>query len=191
MRNDILQKISDELHGGIDTQAKCLYLLAEIRKFLDQCSKTEKERYPDLYFFCNWVLHSEMDRTPAKDILIRFERLFAATKTLKEKGKIFKQSEKHFYQLSNFRSQLRNFLGKYVPSQAFIDNSSSWSKFRGLLVKILIDCPLVNNSGIVSKFVFIAGSNDQITMKVYVRSIRERYFKVIVKEKVKLKSHLK
>jgi len=50
---------------------------------------------------------------------------------------------------------------------------------------------LVNNSGIVSKFVFIAGSNDQITMKVYVRSIRERYFKVIVKEKVKLKSHLK
>ncbi len=86
MRLEIIEKISKELGNGINTEAQVLYILAEIRKYLDRSNQTERNKYKDLYFYSNWVLHSEMDRGHAKNLLNRFETALSGLGSLKDMG---------------------------------------------------------------------------------------------------------
>jgi len=67
-----LKKLTRELKDGIDTEPKALYLLAEIRKCIDGYDQANKNKYPNLYFYCN-----------AEKLLNRFESAFSGTKDLK------------------------------------------------------------------------------------------------------------
>ncbi len=51
MKAAILDKITRELNNDIDTEPKVLYLLAEIRKYIDGYSQEEKNKYPNLKIF--------------------------------------------------------------------------------------------------------------------------------------------
>lgn len=187
MTDKILEKISQEVHNGIDTEPKALYLLAEIRKFIDGYSGDVKNKYPNLYFYCNWVLHFEMDRTPAQKILERFEINLADTKNLKEISRNFKRSEKNFYLFEDLKKELTNFFKENSIQANFLKKDSEWSEFKKLLFAILKDSPLVNKNGKIYKFSYEGGEDDQIQLRVHVRELltKERgSFKVTVKKKI-------
>lgn len=186
MKAVILEKLSSELAGGIDTEPKVLYLLAEIRKYIDQCSEKERKKYPNLYFYCNWVLHIRMDRTPAKRILNRFESILSGTKSLKEKSKIFISQEKDFYSFVKLKEELLGFFEINGLSTELLTNGYRWFKFKKLLVEILIDCPLINEEGRVKEFYYEKGDGGQIRFRVRIitqKVIKTRSFKVTLKEK--------
>lgn len=181
MKEVILEKINLELSNGIDTEPKVLYLLAEIRKYIDRCSKKEKNKYPNLYFYCNWVLHIKMDRTPAKTILNRFESLFSSTKNQKEMSNIFKKQEKDFYSFVDLKKELLDFFKVNDLPTKLLENSNRWFKLKKLIVKILMDCPLVNEGGKVSKFSYERGEDGQIRFRVKTKKLGS--FKITLKEK--------
>jgi hypothetical protein len=184
MRAAILAKINKELDDGIDTEPKVLYLLAEIRKYIDRSNEREKRKYPNLYFYCNWVLHVQMDRTPAKRILERFESVLSDTKDLKEISKIIMSQEKDFYSFVSLREELQTFFEKNSLPTTLTENGATWFKFKKLLVEILTDCPLVNEGRKISKFAYEKGEDEQIRFRVVVNEIRRLgSFKVTLKEK--------
>ena len=181
MKEAILDKITQELSNDINTEPKALYLLAEIRKYIDRCGQKEKSNYPNLYFYCNWVLHIKMERTPAKTILNRFESILSNTNNLKEISNIFKKQESDFYSFADLKKELLSFLKVNNLPTKLLENNNKWFKFKKLLIEILMDCPLVNEGGKVSKFYFERGRGEQIQFRVKIAN--QGSFKIILKEK--------
>lgn len=184
MRAAILEKLSRELNSGIDTEPKALYFLTEIRKYIDGYDQINKNKYPNLYFYCNWILHIKMDRTPAEKLLNRFESHFLGIRDLKKISKIFIKQEKNFYSFVNLKKELETFLKTNSLPTGLIENGGRWFKFKKLLVEILIDCPLVNECGKVSKFTYEKGEDEQIRFRVDINETKRLgSFKVTLKEK--------
>lgn len=57
---DIITKLQAELSAGIKTEAQVIYLMAQIRKIIEQ--EQSEDEFDFLFFHCNWVLHPRMDR---------------------------------------------------------------------------------------------------------------------------------
>ena len=122
-----------------------------------------------------------MDRTPAREILYRFESIFSSTDNLKKISNIFIEKESDFYSFIDLKKELQNFFEVNGLSTELLKNSNKWFKFKKLLVKILMDCPLVNEEGRVSKFFFEKGEDEQIRFRVKIKNLGS--FKVTLKEK--------
>ena len=181
MKSTIIDKISRELSIGINTEPQALYLLAEIRKYLEGCDKDERDKYPNLYFYCNWVLHIKLDRTPAPDILNRFESIFLDINDLKKISDIFKKQEKNFYYFVDLKEELRKFFKVNSLPAELLENGKKWFIFKKLLVAVLMDCPLVNKKGRVNKFSYESGDDEQIRFRVKIKRLGS--FKITLKEK--------
>lgn len=70
-RFEILDKLSGELRKEITSELQVVYILSKIRKFLEWENK--QGEYKTLNFYCNWVLHSKIDRAePVSKILTEF-----------------------------------------------------------------------------------------------------------------------
>lgn len=65
MKNQIIGKINKEVSKNISTEPQVLYMLAQTRKVLKDYDKSFAN-YPVLSFFCDWSLHSQMDRSDTK-----------------------------------------------------------------------------------------------------------------------------
>lgn len=176
---DILDKLRNQILQDISNECQVLYILAEIRKYLDS-NNTSNSKYSNLYFYCNWVLHIKMDRTPAKVILKRFETYIDKNKDLKEISKIFIKKEADFYLLTSLRRELKDFFRENnLPNQLLVDKN--WSKFKQLLIEILKDCPLINNNGKINKFSFVQGPDKQIRFRVNIKG--KGSFKITLKNR--------
>lgn len=188
MTDAILEKLSKELSGNIDTEAKVLYILAEIRKFIDGCGKDEKKKYPNLYFYCNWVLHFEMDRTPAQQILERFKKMLSNTANIKEMELLFTKEEKNFYSFKELKKELNLFFNGYSIQTKLLKENARWLDFKKLLVAILMDSPLINKNGEVYELAYEIGKNNQIQFRVHIQRINVKKIgslKIVLKEKMK------
>lgn len=181
MRHSILEKLQRELDGGVDTEPKALYILAEIRKYIDGYDEEDKDKYPNLYFYCDWVLHIQMDRAPTKTLLNRFESLFSSISDLKEISRLFKEKEKDFYELVDLREELRYFLKKNGLPIELVENGKRWFEFKKLLTEILLDCPLVKNNGRVNKFAYERGGDTQTRFRIKIYRLGS--IKITLKEK--------
>jgi hypothetical protein len=70
-RPSILKKLDQELRLDIETERQVVYILAELRKVLEQAN--EIHDYFALDFYCSFALHTVMDRAGAQRILQRFD----------------------------------------------------------------------------------------------------------------------
>lgn len=183
MKSSILDKISKELDSGIYTEPKTLYLLSEIRKYIDHCGEIEKNKYPNLYFFCNWALHIQMDKAPAKRILKRFEKIVEKHKKLEKISQTFREKEIDFYMFYSLKEEFIKFLKENSLPYENFENNIDWPTFRKLLVEILKECPLVNPQGKVNSFAFEGGVDRQTRFRVKISGKGGGSFKITLKEK--------
>ncbi len=58
MEPEILRKLGALLRDGIEGEPQAVYLMAAIRKLLEQ--QGVKQQYYYLNFHCNWALHSKL-----------------------------------------------------------------------------------------------------------------------------------
>ena len=79
---DIIRKLEAELGRGITTQAQALYLMAGIRRLLEQ--QQAKKQYEYLTFHCDWALHAKLGGPTAQKILKLFEAAHIQLKTAVE-----------------------------------------------------------------------------------------------------------
>jgi len=58
MKESILEKISELVEKGVESEAECVYILAQIRKYIE---RQGLGRYWNLRMCANWTLHSQLD----------------------------------------------------------------------------------------------------------------------------------
>jgi hypothetical protein len=139
VENAIVDKLRKQLnHLPINDEARVLYIMAEIRKLMEHA---EHEKYKLLGFYCNWVLHIEMTRAMAKQILDELEK--------RDRIKNY-----DFVSFNRLKNELQEFLTSYHLPIEIITDKKMWSAFRRNLIEILIDSPLRNPVGEMIQFHF-------------------------------------
>lgn len=137
-RCDILDKLGKEFKKNIKEEAQVVYILSRIRKIIE--IENSYKRYPVLAFYCNWALHSKIDKMHCEEV----------NNVLKEF--ILNQEERYklFFHL-NFFEDMKLFLKEH--GLEFIDEKQI-GNFRLILEDIISDTPVVVTIGEKYKVVF-------------------------------------
>lgn len=156
MQSAILTKLEDELNQSIDSERQTLYILAEVRKYIEEYEKHNSAQYENLYFFCNWVLHVRMDLPRSQKYLQKLENNLGSLDKMnvKDIAKTFYRKNGSFYLFEDLRRELKLFINNHSLPSELVEKDSSWYKFIFHLVNILMDCALVNKKGLIEKFTF-------------------------------------
>lgn len=181
MKTAILEKISKEINQGVDTESKTLYVLAQIRKYLEHFGNPKESKYKSVAFFSDWVLHAKMTFAPTKERLKAFDELLGGCKDSKAMSNLFKKEQKRFYEFIELREDLLLFLTEHGLPTTLVDNRVRWWRFQKLLVEVLIDIPLINENGFINEFSFERGKDSQIRFRIQPKG--HRSFKITLKEK--------
>ncbi len=145
MTEEIIRKLSAELRKGITTEPQVVYLLAGIRKLIERDGLGEE--FYSLKFHCDWVLHSQLEGTAAKQILYLFDQAKAA---MRRDNLVFEDlpfqltwqidaiSKMHVFEM-----ELRSFLDRYGLPPLLLGDDDGWKYFLQLYTKVIQDIPLM------------------------------------------------
>ena len=145
--NDIIRKLGKEFDKGIETEAQTVYVLAGVRKLLEQ--QQAGKQYEYLKFHCDWTLHSMLDGTAAQRVLKQFDaasiQLRAGVK-LRDFPSGLKKEVYGISKMEYFEDELRAFLlANGLPDLEQI-RTDGWTHFLHLYTLAIEDCPLVIKS---------------------------------------------
>ena len=148
MKEEILENISNTLAKPLNKE-RVVYLMVEIRKFIER-TKEDSERWSNIKYWCDWVVHTQLYKKFAIETLTSMENYL-----IKNPGNKFQWSDfnSQFVSLETLRHELYKFL-KGNGLSVNITNIPPWNDFSRFLVETLRDCPLVKNSGLLRKFFF-------------------------------------
>lgn len=148
MKDKILKEISEELRFRIDTKAKVVYLLAEIRKTLE----LSKHKGGTLYTFCKWALHSKLDRENTITYFSnKFDPYIDSRSNSKDIGKNILSNHRDFFKLNRLKTKLNDFFIQNNLQYNITNNPNQWKNFVKLLLEILKECPIIINSSKIKK----------------------------------------
>lgn len=149
-----------------------VYFFVEVRKIFEQ-NKTLIAKYKILYFYCNWVLHWEIDRNGAL-IQNLLDALYKSL-VLKEEN----WNTKSFVYMEGVRIEIEKFLKSFEISYSWVDpRSIEWEKFVVILAKILNDQKLRDNNGNIKEIRFTEVSNLGAKIDVIYKSKEPEYVNV-------------
>lgn len=192
MQSAILEKIEKESKKTIDGEPEVLYILAEIRKYIEEYEPSNKNYYSNLYFFCNWTLHVTLTYPPTKRYLKKLEDKLDGleSKSFKEIAKDFINTNGSFYLLVDLRRELGIFLDSHSLPNIVTEDDTSWYRFAFYLLEILKDCPLINEDGKLFKFSF-EESEGQICFRLKIKNKKGSVKVLLKKETKKMREALK
>ncbi|MGA9182755.1 MAG: hypothetical protein WB117_17470 [Candidatus Acidiferrales bacterium] len=148
MREDIIRKLEMELRSGITTEIQVVYLMAAIRKLLEQ--RQEKRNYPDLNFYCDWTLHAKLEGPAAQEMLKRFDLASVHLRDgaeLHELPPELRREIDRLLKMRSFKDELYGFLRINGLPSLDENRSDGWVHFLHLYAKVVEDCPLVMSAG--------------------------------------------
>lgn len=147
-REEILENLYKTLNKPIEKE-RVVYIMVETRKFIER-TKEISEKWKHLKYWCDWVVHTRLDKKFANETLIAMESYI-----IENPGSKFHHSHfnEQFISLEGLRWEFYNFLeNNDLPTE--ITNIPPWDDFSKFLVETLRDCPLEKNTGLVRKFFF-------------------------------------
>jgi len=136
MKDELIFKIQRVLSQRITQEMQVVYLLVELRKLMD------REAYQDsvLRMFCNWVVHTKLERRAegSEIILTEFDEIMTG---LLERN----AGTTHFEHLSlvKFREALARCFDAFNLSAPFIREDGEYVKFVRLYSSVVGECPIV------------------------------------------------
>jgi hypothetical protein len=144
-RHAIEAKLNDILTTSFDfSEPNVVYILVEIRKLLE--ISEEQKKYQALVFFCNWALHSKLDKTAAIRIVRKFDEMEDAW----EEGNTTKletarNALKDTLGAKSLRKELKIFLqSRDLPATVCMDETQ-WHAFLKTYGAIIHQAPLEFN----------------------------------------------
>lgn len=166
-RENIAEKIRAEIDKGIETEAQALYLMAEVRKLLEQ--QDAKRQYEYLTFHCDWALHSKLDGRTTQKILRLFD---AANIQLRNGSKLHDlppEQQKEIDAISKmryFERELEEFLQVHQLPGLETRRQDGWVRFLHLYARVVADSPLImttkNQSVTITKVTLSVEVTDQV-----------------------------
>jgi len=141
MQDEIVDKLRKELNLGITTEPQVVYLMAGIRKLIEHDNAQGK--YPALNFYCNWVLHTKLDRGFAKSVITLFDRIYGAQRAGNREE--LEALWKEMHALTD-GGALCEQLGRFLREKSLPDHISTdmshWRMFLSLYASAINDTPL-------------------------------------------------
>jgi hypothetical protein len=137
-RNEIADELFHLLNKPPETKACVTYALVQIRKILD--FDKDWEHSSTLKFFCDWALHTQLDRKEAKRILTILDEVFGrhrATDGDEPFGKIL-----DFVSFQIFRNHLFEFLSRQDLPTAWAEDDFVWNNMLRLYSEQVCHTPL-------------------------------------------------
>ena len=139
MENEIIAKLNKHLESGIHREADVVYAMAEIRKLFEHTR--QRNKYPVLNFYTNWVLHTKIDRQDWVSIGLGkiVDEIVGHKRSGDPRGVLSSVTA-----LLSFDG-LRRELLELSKSQKICFNQltvAEWRQFGELLIDVLVDCPL-------------------------------------------------
>ncbi|MEK7652615.1 MAG: hypothetical protein AAB334_01570 [Patescibacteria group bacterium] len=151
MKEEIIKKLNLKLSKNTPEESDILYILTEIRKFLER--EKLKNNFPILNFYCNWVLHAEIEKTYAiQSILEKIEKDILSKEYDPSNIMVMVSFEKLFKEMTQF-------LNKFKISNTFAD-INYLKDFREKLVGILINIPLKPKQRKIEEFKFVKSNTE-------------------------------
>jgi len=158
-REVIIEKLTNELQVEITTERQVVYILVEIRKYLER--EKLKDQYKALNFFCSWAVHARLKGEGGQRILRRFddlhEQLLAHDLDFEKLPQEFRNEIGRTMNLSKFHDDLLGFLSREdvdLPT-AWVSDKVKWFQFVNLYSEIIEDCPLVLAEDNVSELKYV------------------------------------
>jgi hypothetical protein len=151
-RHAIIDKLDRELQEPIASERQVVYILVEIRKLMERNNDTDK--YFALNFYCDWAMHTKLDRLGAGRIVERFNKyqeLIELTQctpdgTVPQADLQFLAQLEDTLRLRKFRQQFGEYLkGNDLPDDIARDDGA-WTNFLSYYFHVIEDCPLVCNA---------------------------------------------
>lgn len=143
-REAIIDKIATRLSQGINTEEDCVYLLAQIRKYLEQ---QDIQGYWNLRMCANWTLHSNLDNVKNRTVL---EFLNEINSFLMESEQIGSYDIDRFpglkYKLmflTALQEELKAFLTSVGIDTSICDDPAKLRAFLGIFGQVIEDTPLI------------------------------------------------
>jgi hypothetical protein len=134
-------KISELLKKHEMSESDNLHLLSLIRKELETLGKAET-KYNDLKFFCDWVLHNEIDRSfSGSKFVSELHNCINEIKSIPNNDYIIQRTCETL--LVSLREQLHAFLKERTLQTNVIDNSRKWRSFLRNLLENIENTPVV------------------------------------------------
>jgi hypothetical protein len=167
MTKDIIAKLRKHLAGGVMTECRVVYLLAEIRKLLED--ERPNPRPTALWMFCHWAVLVNLSRSSTTSHFLNQIDAFTISQNihgLPEPDGRFSFVDQHNLSkdllfLTNFRQQLREFLGSKKLSTRLCDNDKSWFGFLSAYAGVIEDGTLsvegANKLRVVDRVTFTKG----------------------------------
>lgn len=140
--DNIKTKLKKHLLAHTPPEEEChvLYLMAEIRKWLDQ---NPRVKYPALRLYCNWCVHTAHEHSnsfltkTAKTVLSDIQ--YCKINSIAIKSAALEE----FFSMQELRNTLKEFLTNiFLP--AAITDAKNWPHFQQLLVGIVSEQPIID-----------------------------------------------
>ncbi len=144
MRKDIIGKLEAHLNAGIETEAQAVYLLAAVRKLLEQ--QNVATCYDLLKFHCDWALHTKLEGRAAQDILKLFDAAnlkLRANVRLRDLPYELRKEINRISKMEGLQEELIKFLNANGLPGLNRTRSDGWTRFLHLYASVIEDCPLV------------------------------------------------
>lgn len=144
MTEEIIRKLTAGLNAGVETEVQVVYLLVGIRKLMERDDR--KTDFPSLLFHCDWVVHPQMDRAPARNLLRQFDELqgqWTARDGIARLPEALQREIDDITQMRGFRTELNAFLEQYGLPALTPSGSKGWTRFLHLYARVVADIPLV------------------------------------------------
>ena len=141
-RDAIREKLGAMLRGAPCSEAEVVYVLVEVRKFLERGGKAQEEQYSTLKFFCDWILHVELCRTGARMALERLDAEIGASRGINPL-EVGPSSELYrLMSLEPLREEIKRFCSENELPADWAINPTTWKECMRLYGHVVLDCPL-------------------------------------------------
>jgi len=138
----IINKLKTLAIEQIDSEAKVVYFLVEIRKILELNPDTKK-RFKTLNLFCDWVVHTKLSGTRAQEFIRGCDATLEADEGMSVPTREQQEQWWAFFTLQPFHSELRALLGELGLWCNPTEDLSEWFRFLKLYASVITDAPLV------------------------------------------------
>ena len=123
------------------SRSEVVHFMLEIRKLIDQMD----DRYPVLEFFCDWVMHPQLDRSKgAKQVLAMFDE--AAEIARHNSGALPNHIMDRLgpvLSLTRLRDELTLILAEHRFDSDICDRLDPWGQFLATYVELISCSPLI------------------------------------------------
>jgi hypothetical protein len=145
-RSEIADKLSDLLPVSEWSEPLVVYFFVQARKLLDHRESVEEDTYPNLRFFCDWVVHISKDRIDDSTVDILKNLQIGIEKQIKSPQAEASKDPINFAYFEHLKPEVIALMKEEGIPTVSLEGSDEWIELISNLVKVLENQPLVVNS---------------------------------------------